>query len=440
MKDFSRTEYKQVTVKPGYISFPIPSDWEVKKLLDISDRIENGLAYDTKIRTSGLPITRIETISNEQINDQKVGYLEEIDQKLQNRYRIRYGDILFSHINSLEHVGKTAIYKDYPTFLIHGMNLIRIVIKSLVADPFYILYSLKYEPTRNRFRAISNPAVNQVSINTTQLKKFEIVLPPLKEQQKIASILSKIDELIQKTDKIIEQTQRLQKGLTQWLLTKGLAHTKFKKSELGEFPEEWDFVKLQDVCLRIVKGIFDLSPDNYVLKGVPFIRISDIISNTIHLSNMKYIHEDINKKFPSSGLKSGDIVLAKVGASAGSTDKVAEIPDYVTKCNISQNLIGIKINHDKINSNFLFHLLHRQETMDKILSGSNTTTFKSIQLNILRDLVIPIPSKEEQQQIASIISNINELTQIQKRNKMQYDILKKGLMQKLLTGKIRVKV
>ena len=71
------------------------------------------------------------------------------------------------------------------------------------------------------------------------MKYLIFLYPPLKEQQKIASILSNVDELIQKTEQIIEQTQRLKKGLMQRLLTKGIGHTKFKKTELGEIPEEW---------------------------------------------------------------------------------------------------------------------------------------------------------------------------------------------------------
>ena len=81
-------------------------------------------------------------------------------------------------------------------------------------------------------------------LNAEQYSQIPIPLPPLKEQQKIASILSNVDELIQKTEQIIEQTQRLKKGLMQRLLTKGIGHTKFKKTELGEIPEEWNIITI----------------------------------------------------------------------------------------------------------------------------------------------------------------------------------------------------
>ena len=92
------------------------------------------------------------------------------------------------------------------------------------------------------------------------------MLPLLSEQQKIASILSKVDELIQKTEQIIEQTQRLKKGLMQRLLTKGIGHTKFKKiSLIPEYrhlsiPEEWKVVTFEEVSNRITYGFTNPMP------------------------------------------------------------------------------------------------------------------------------------------------------------------------------------
>ncbi len=78
---------------------------------------------------------------------------------------------------------------------------------------------------------------------------MKIPFPPLPEQQKISSILSKVDEQIEQTEQIIEKTELLKKGLMQKLLTKGIGHTKFKKTELGEIPEEWEIVELEK-CVR----------------------------------------------------------------------------------------------------------------------------------------------------------------------------------------------
>ena len=67
-----------------------------------------------------------------------------------------------------------------------------------------------------------------------------MILPTIEEQEKIASILSTVDEQIDNVDALIEKNKELKKGLMQTLLTKGIGHTKFKKTEIGEIPEEWE--------------------------------------------------------------------------------------------------------------------------------------------------------------------------------------------------------
>lgn len=131
----------------------------------------------------------------------------------------------------------------------------------------------------NSMKFIKNQIVAYVTgisvygLSKNNLKKIRIPLPPIKEQQKIASILSKVDELIQKTEQIIEQTKRLKKGLMQRLLTKGIGHTKFKQTELGEIPQEWEIVKVTDICEGIVPGRNKPKQFN---GNIPWITIEDI--------------------------------------------------------------------------------------------------------------------------------------------------------------------
>ncbi|MBE2941295.1 hypothetical protein HPK04_11805, partial [Anoxybacillus flavithermus] len=88
----------------------------------------------------------------------------------------------------------------------------------------------------------------RAKLNQSDLRILPIAIPPLAEQRKIAAILSSVDEAIEKTEAIIEQTEKVKKGLMQQLLTKGIGHTKFKKTEIGEIPEGWEVVELQDLA------------------------------------------------------------------------------------------------------------------------------------------------------------------------------------------------
>lgn len=110
-------------LKPGNIKLKLPMDWSIKRLGDILMRLENGLSYKQNehiLNDKAFPITRIETISDGSINPDRIGWVENISEhNLSSSFKLNRGDILFSHINSLEHVGKTAIYLGFPKLLIH---------------------------------------------------------------------------------------------------------------------------------------------------------------------------------------------------------------------------------------------------------------------------------------------------------------------------------
>ena len=197
----------------------IPKEWEVVKLGDILILIRNGLTYKQNKGGQGYPITRIETISEEKINPTKVGFVNNLKMEEIEEYKLIDGDILFSHINSLEHIGKTAIYDGVPKLLLHGMNLLLLRSDKLKVKPYYLLYLLKLYRAKEIFRNIAKKAVNQASINQTELKRIKITLPPLQEQQKIAEILSTVDKKLELERKRKEKFERIKKGLMNDLLT-----------------------------------------------------------------------------------------------------------------------------------------------------------------------------------------------------------------------------
>jgi len=186
-KDFRKTEIGR-----------IPKEWKVVRLGDVLDLLRNGLVTKQNKDKKGIPVTRIETISEEKIDIKKIGYIEKISEEEIFKYKLQDGDILFSHINSLEHIGKTAIYNGEPPLLLHGMNLLLLRPKKTIVEPFYLLYLLKHRRVKATFRHMSKKAVNQASINQTELGRYRIPLPPLPEQQKIAEILSTVDRAIER--------------------------------------------------------------------------------------------------------------------------------------------------------------------------------------------------------------------------------------------------
>lgn len=161
---------------------------------DAFEYIRNGMSVKQSKDGGGIPITRIETISDGTIDLNRVGYagLQEEDAA---KWFLQPGDILLSHINSVEHVGKCALFEDSATKLIHGMNLLAMRPKRDLLFPRYAMWAMKDPSFRNRILKFVNKAVNQASISTTNLKTVEIPLPPLEEQKRIAGILDQADAL-----------------------------------------------------------------------------------------------------------------------------------------------------------------------------------------------------------------------------------------------------
>jgi len=234
----------------------MPDGWRDVNLADITSLIRNGFSCNQDKNGLGSPVTRIETISGGTINYERVGFT---NAPIDNSYRLKSGDILFSHINSVKHIGKVAIYDDtYPLY--HGMNLMLIRCQKNCVNPLYLYYILSDRRAKAYFENHCKQAINQASLNRKDIGQFQFTLPPLPEQKKIASILSSVDDAIQATQAVIDQTRKVKQGLQQQLLTRGIGHTRFKQTEIGEIPDEWDLTSLANLG----------PPDRPAIKAGPF--------------------------------------------------------------------------------------------------------------------------------------------------------------------------
>ncbi len=175
--------------------------WPMEKLENITLNISNGLTYKNEKSSGGLPISRIQTISHGVINFDLVGYAD-LD-TVNPKYLMQEGDILFSHINSIDHLGKIAIYTKEMKTLIHGMNLLRIVPNQDLVVPGYLFHNLRSNTFRAEVRAFAKQAVNQASINISDLNALEIPLPPLEVQKQITAELDGYAAIISGAKQIV---------------------------------------------------------------------------------------------------------------------------------------------------------------------------------------------------------------------------------------------
>nr|WP_316558663.1 restriction endonuclease subunit S [Methanimicrococcus sp. Hf6] len=173
--------------------------------------ISSGFTGNAELNEGIYKITRIETISYGIVDENKIGFS---DKEPEKKYLLNTGDILYSNINSLSHIGKTAIY-EAEFDLYHGINLLRLVPNKNV-DSMFIFYYLNTENKRNWAITHANQAISQASINQTELSKQKFIIPNIEEQIIIGIFFHILDKQIsiqqQKLDKLKQiKTAYLQK-------------------------------------------------------------------------------------------------------------------------------------------------------------------------------------------------------------------------------------
>lgn len=187
------------------------SDWTDGNLGQVLEFARNGLSLDQNSQERGYKVSRIETISEDRINLKKVGYLD--TQTNIEEYKLSKGDLLFSNINSPAQIGR-VVYVDQNYDLYHGMNLLCLRTANTDSSK-YIYYLLSSRKYKQYFESICNKAVNQASINQTDLKKTKIKIPAKPEQQKIADFLSTIDDKIKAEETKLSNAKKFKKALLQ---------------------------------------------------------------------------------------------------------------------------------------------------------------------------------------------------------------------------------
>lgn len=390
----------------------------MKFLGDLLSRCANGLTYDVSI-TSGIPVTRIETISTGEINYAKVGYIP--NESGYEIFRMQKGDILYSHINSLSQIGKVAYYKGDKE-IYHGMNLLLLRANESL-DKQYLYYTLLTDHMRHMAQVIAKPAVNQASISTGDLKRVKIAVPPLAEQRKIAEVLGVWDEAIEKQARLIEKLALRKRALMQRLLS--------AKLRLPGFSEPWQKVNYSDMLKEVRRTLTWDENELYDL-----ISVRRRSGGVFHRESL-YGHE-IKTKTLRPALE-GDFLISKMQIVHGASGVV---PKQLSGMKISGSYIALIAKDPKeLNINYFnlwsqMPLFYHQTFVSSYGVHIEKMTFD---LDAFMSLSMNLPPIEEQDRIVEIILTATNEIELAKEKLEYLRRQKRGLMQQLLTGKKRIK-
>ncbi|PIW33928.1 MAG: hypothetical protein COW28_01950, partial [bacterium (Candidatus Ratteibacteria) CG15_BIG_FIL_POST_REV_8_21_14_020_41_12] len=290
-------------------------------------------------------------------------------------------------------------------------------------QPKFLFYLLSYKKLKQFAAKTTHPIITQTFLNS-----FKIPLPPLLEQQKIAEILSAVDEGIGKVDEVIKKTERLKKGLMQKLLTEGIGHREFKDSEIGKIPKEWEVEKLSGIGEIITGTTPSTKIEEYWGEGHPFVTPTDF-------SDKKYV-DKTERYVTQKGIKKARII-PKNSVMVTCIASVGEISMASMECITNQQINTIVCNNG-INPHYVYYIMLFRKNILKRWAG--ITTSPIIKKSLFEKFPLPLPPLPEQQKIAGILADVDKKVELERERKGKLERIKKGLMSDLLSGRKRVKI
>jgi type I restriction enzyme S subunit len=272
-------------------------------------------------------------------------------------------------------------------------------------------------------------------LNQEQMKKIRMPLPSLDEQRGIVEVLSCVDLAIQKIVEVIAKTERLKKGLMQKLLTEGIGHKEFKDAETGKIPKTWDIKRVGDIA-KVTVGYVGPISDSYTDKenGIPLLSTTNITENGMRLEDLKYVTQEFHEKNRKSRVSSGVILIARHGASGCAS----VVPESLREAQCL-NVVIVRPSNN-IEPRFIEYLFNLASIRNRLSGWKSGSVQGVVNTGVMERFAVPVPPFSEQEEIVKILSTIRRKLQLGINEKAKLSSIKQGLMDLLLTGRVRIKV
>ncbi len=379
----------------------IPIEWEVGKLENHINIISGQSPSKFDLTGSEYKFFKVNQLNfcEKYLTNSEYAFDEEIDNLLDS------GTVIFPKRGASIFTNKVRILT-HKSFI--DTNLMGLITNNTLNNMFLYYWLIEFELS-NIADTSSVPQINNKHINP-----LKIPLPPLKEQEKIADILTTADDKIDAIASQIQKAETLKKGLLQKLLSEGIGHSEFKDSELGEIPESWEVVQVKKL-IKMTSGKFN-----------PKKNLNEYQTNDFNFP--VYGGNGITGYFTDSLIDFPTIIIGRVGEYCGSVHLETK-PIWIT-----DNAIYIKEINENIELDYLYSVFYSIG----LENLAERTGQPKITQEPIYNLKIPLPPLEEQKQIANILSTADEKLEVLKAKKEKHETLKKGLLQKLLSGEVRV--
>ncbi|ENM3749178.1 restriction endonuclease subunit S [Vibrio cholerae] len=357
-------------------------------------------------------------------------------------------DVLVAKITPCFENGKGALVSNLTNGIGFGSTEFHVIrTKEQKGCPEFIHHITTTHNFRVKGEMNMTGTAGQKRVGKDFIASYLIACPPFVEQQKIAEILSTVDKKIDLIDQKIAETEKLKTGLMQKLFSEGVGvqdengnwqpHTEFQDSPFGKIPKCWSVETLGEHTIKVGSGVTPKGGSKaYVDTGIPLIRSQNVLFGKFKLDDVAFITEQQHEKMKGSQLKPKDVLLNITGASIG---RCAVLPADFEEGNVNQHVCIIRMSQ-AITPEFCGWFLNSnlgQKQIWNLQAGGNR---EGLNFQQIRSFRVPVLTVEEQCSIVEILSTVSDKLNLLEQQKAETQQLKKGLMQKLLTGEWRVPV
>lgn len=391
-------------------------------LAELCTDISYGYTESAKLDKVGPKFLRITDIANGRINWENVPYCP-ISENDFIKYKLLPGDIVIARTGATTGANYTIKEGD-PSDVVFASYLIRYKIDKKVADPNFIGHLLQSSNWQDYVDAIAGGSA-QPGANAKQLGSFEISLPELPEQTAIASILSSLDN---KIGLLHRQNATLEK----------MAETLFRQWFVEEAKEEWEEVKVKDVCLVITKGTTPTTlGKSFKENGINFIKAESLTDvGTFIPEKFAFIDDDTNNLLKRSQIREGDVLIT----IAGTIGRIGYVTTDILPANTNQAIGIMRVDRQIINPYFLYCLFNSTEIKNDFDGRVVHAVQPNLSLGEIGDIEFKLPPSEV---LAEGMQKIEGLFTKKNKNTSQIrtlSALRDTLLPKLMSGEIKVEI
>jgi type I restriction enzyme, S subunit len=406
-------------IQPGYKRTEvgvIPEDWEVKPLGLVISKGRLGGNYMNSGKSSEFPLMKMGNIGrgNFQVND-----FQFITPGIQpdSEHKLNQGDVLLNTRNTLDLVGKVAIWRNELPVAYYNSNLMRLEFKEReIAANEYANAFLNCNGSVSRIRELATGTTSVAAIYTRDLVLLPFVVPPIPEQQSIARALSDMEALLAKLDQLIAKKRDLKQAAMQQLLT--------GQTRLPGFSGEWEVKRFDQICAlrndRVDPRIEGVQEFCVELEHI------EPSSGRLLGSATTGAQASLKSKF-----KVGDVLFGKLRA-------YQRKHWLASRSGVCSTEIWVLISNQELSmADFLYHTVSTDEFIEAASTAYGTHMPRS-DWSVVRQIQIALPGLDEQAAIATVLSDMDAEIAALETRRDKTRALKQGMMQELLTGRIRL--